>query len=304
MKKYIVFFIGAILFLEACNGNGRQHSSAKNTEAELLDETIDFYNEALRLTKIYGESYVEQTIDYTARASEYIAKKVAKEVAIKPTVPVYFVMGNSTDLKVPTGFGEKGKEVARLYTEMRKNAESMRKFSDLIEGYITAEDYKDDGGQKMNTMEVAVHMTSKSFYDHRKELFDLMRPIVSAAEERALEHHPLKESILSSKKLIVFTEDFLGVVQVSSEEGTFDAKKLEGIYRDIEQKWRENVALTVKGEKSDKFRMLNEKVEHFLGVSRKLLRNAKEHKAVVDNDVLELSNAYDRIIDAYNSFVR
>lgn len=309
MKKIILVLAIMSTLLLACNSNSSKKKNTKNENGqEAASELINFHNNALSLYKNYDEHYISEVREYLDKAEEFVLKVENNEIAIKPSHPTFFsISSNQTSLKIPSTFGDKVNEVEKQLNTIKKSAENTRTFCDDLTTYINAEDYKDDNGRKLQILKNKISEETKLFKLSGENLFSIITPIVTKAEEKLLEEHPLKENILSSKKLLTLIDDFTTEVVTEVENNIYDETKLQTQYNAIESQLNINKNIPVNKKANDKrsnFNNFNKRATSFLGAARKLLRTANKNRAFNNRDYLDLKSEYRQLITAYNNFVR
>lgn len=190
---------------------------------------------------------------------------------------------------------------------MQLNVQAIRNLADATESYLDAEDYKGDKGEKLKENKKVAEAQALEFSKNARTLLDIMKPTVTQAEEITLEDHPLKDQILSSKKLAAQTEGFIDEVVTQAENNRLDIDKLQNMYNAIEEQVAKNEKLEIKDKdyvrKKSSFDFFNKNVREYLGAARKLIRNAKEAKEFSESDYMELNSHHNQLINAYNNFV-
>ena len=287
MKRFtFVWALIALFFVGCKNNNSNNPFSGSASGQQEANEVIEYYNNALELYKTYNNSYINQGVNYIEKAQEFVEKKATGALAIKPIKPIFMMISPMKENKeAPKAFGDKQETIKKAMEEMKRSAQAMRNLIDATTSYLDAEDYKDDNGKKLK--------------DHQKE-----------AEAQALafrENHPLKEHIISSKKLVAQTEEFIDEVETQAESKRLDDAKLQNLYTAIEEQVAKNEKLEISNKeyasRKSSFDFFNKSVREYLGAARKLIRNAKEAKEFSERDYQELNSNYNQLINAYNNFV-
>ena len=309
MKKFTFVWVLIALFSVGCkNNNSNNPFSGSASGQQEANEVIEYYNNALELYKTYNNSYINQGVNYIEKAQEFVEKKATGALAIKPIKPIFMIISPMKENKeAPKAFGDKQETIKKAMEEMKRSAQAMRNLIDATTSYLDAEDYKDDNGKKLKDHQKEAEAQALTFRENARTLLDIMKPTVTQAEEITLEDHPLKDQILSSKKLAAQTEGFIDEVVTQAENNRLDIDKLQNMYNAIEEQVAKNEKLEIKDKdyvrKKSSFDFFNKNVREYLGVARKLIRNAKEAKEFSESDYMELNSHHNQLINAYNNFV-
>jgi hypothetical protein len=309
MKRFtFVWALIALFFIGCKNNNSNNPFSGSASGQQEANEVIEYYNNALELYKTYNNSYINQGVNYIEKAQEFVEKKATGALAIKPIKPIFMMISPMKENKeAPKGFGDKQETIKKAMEEMKRSAQAMRNLIDATTSYLDAEDYKDDNGKKLKDHQKEAEAQALAFRENAKTLLNTMSPIVNQAEESSLEDHPLKEHIISSKKLVAQTEEFIDEVETQAESERLDDAKLQNLYTAIEEQVAKNEKLEISNKeyasRKSSFDFFNKSVREYLGAARKLIRNAKEAKEFSERDYQELNSNYNQLINAYNNFV-
>ena len=309
MKKFTFVWVLIALFSVGCkNNNSNNPFSGSASGQQEANEVIEYYNNALELYKTYNNSYINQGVNYIEKAQEFVEKKATGALAIKPIKPIFMIISPMKENKeAPKAFGDKQETIKKAMEEMKRSAQAIRNLADATESYLDAEDYKGDKGEKLKENKKVAEAQALEFSKNARTLLDIMKPTVTQAEEITLEDHPLKDQILSSKKLAAQTEGFIDEVVTQAENNRLDIDKLQNMYNAIEEQVAKNEKLEIKDKdyvrKKSSFNFFNKNVREYLGVARKLIRNAKEAKEFSESDYMELNSHHNQLINAYNNFV-
>jgi len=309
MKRFtFVWALIALFFVGCKNNNSNNPFSGSASGQQEANEVIEYYNNALELYKTYNNSYINQGVNYIEKAQEFVEKKATGALAIKPIKPIFMMISPMKENKeAPKAFGDKQETIKKAMEEMKRSAQAMRNLIDATTSYLDAEDYKDDNGKKLKDHQKEAEAQALTFRENAKTLLNTMSPIVNQAEESSLEDHPLKEHIISSKKLVAQTEEFIDEVETQAESKRLDDAKLQNLYTAIEEQVAKNEKLEISNKeyasRKSSFDFFNKSVREYLGAARKLIRNAKEAKEFSERDYQELNSNYNQLINAYNNFV-
>ena len=306
MKRFTFVWALIALFFVGCKNNNSNNpfSGSANGQQE-ANEVIEYYNNALELYKTYNNSYINQGVNYIEKAQEFVEKKATGALAIKPIKPIFMMISPMKENKeAPKGFGDKQETIKKAMEEMKRSAQAMRNLIDATTSYLDAEDYKDDNGKKLKDHQKEAEAQALTFRENAKTLLNTMSPIVNQAEESSLEDHPLKENILSSKKLLAVAGDFIDEVVAQSEAEKVNVDKLDAAYKAIETQLANNQKIEVKDASAkSNYERLNKEGEDYLGALRKFIRDTKEKKKFDQNGFNQVDSAYQSLVSAYNSFV-
>lgn len=306
MKK-IIFALAVVgAFLTGCNSNGSKANGADEVGGkDQANEIIGFYNDALETSKNYNSGIVERGVDYLEDAERYVQKVLKNDWASKPIlVTTYHDFGDKSKATPSDAFGDKKEVIAKDFSELKKHAEEVKKLLSEVESHLDSEDFKDDKGAKFAELKQKAEVEIEAFQKLRAKLFEEMDGIVEKAEGIILEDHPLKENILSSKKLLAVAGEFIDEVVAQSEAEKVNVDKLEAAYKAIETQLANNQKIEVKDASAkSNYERLNKEGEEYLGALRKFIRDTKEKKKFDQNGFDQVDSAYQSLVSAYNSFV-
>lgn len=306
MKK-IIFALAVVgAFLTGCNSNGSKVNGADEVGGkDQANEIIGFYNDALETSRNYNSGIVERGVDYLKDAERYVQKVLKNDWASKPIlVTTYHDFGDKSKATPSDAFGDKKEVIAKDFSELKKHAEEVKKLLSEVESHLDSEDFKDDKGAKFAELKQKAEVEIEAFQKLRAKLFEEMDGIVEKAEGIILEDHPLKENILSSKKLLAVAGEFIDEVVAQSEAEKVNVDKLEAAYKAIETQLANNQKIEVKDASAkSNYERLNKEGEEYLGALRKFIRDTKEKKKFDQNGFDQVDSAYQSLVSAYNSFV-
>ena len=306
MRKIILVLAVVGAFLTGCNSNGSKAGGAGEVGSkDQANEIIGFYNDALEASKNYNGGIISRGEDYLEDADEYVQKALKKDWANKPIlVDTYHDFGDKSKATPTDAFGDKKEAIAKDFSELKTHAQEVRKLLQEVKSHLDSEDFKDDKGAKFAELKQKAFVEIEAFRQARTKLFDEMEGIVENAEGIILEDHPLKENILSSKKLLAVAGDFIDEVVAQSEANKVDADKLEATYKRIEAQLANNQKIEVKDASAkSSYENLNKEADEYLGALRKFIRDTKEKKKFEENGFNQVDRAYQSLVSAYNSFV-
>ena len=306
MKK-IIFALAVVgAFLTGCNSNGSKANGADEVGGkDQANEIIGFYNDALEASRNYNRGIIEQGVDYLEDADEYVQKTLKNNSASSPIfIDTYHDFGDKSKATPSDAFGDKKEVIAKDFSELKKHAEEVKKLLSEVESHLESEDFKDDKGAKFAELKQKAEAEIESFQQVRTKLFGEMDSIVEKAEGIILEDHPLKENILSSKKLLAVAGEFIDEVVAQSEAEKVNVDKLDAAYKAIETQLANNQKIEVKDASAkSNYERLNKEGEDYLGALRKFIRDTKEKKKFDQNGFDQVDSAYQSLVSAYNSFV-
>ena len=306
MKK-IIFALAVVgAFLTGCNSNGSKANGADEVGGkDQANEIIGFYNDALEASRNYNKNVIERGVDYLEDADEYVQKTLKNNWASSPIlVDTYHDFGDKSKATPSDAFGDKKEVIAKDFSELKKHAEEVKKLLSDIKSHLESEDFKDDKGAKFAELKQKAEVEIEAFQKLRTKLFGEMDSIVEKAEGIILEDHPLKENILSSKKLLAVAGEFIDEVVAQSEAEKVNVDKLDAAYKAIETQLANNQKIEVKDASAkSNYERLNKEGEDYLGALRKFIRDTKEKKKFDQNGFDQVDSAYQSLVSAYNSFV-
>lgn len=306
MKK-IIFALAVVgAFLTGCNSNGSKANGADEVGGkDQANEIIGFYNDALEASRNYNKNVIERGVDYLEDADEYVQKTLKNNSASSPIfIDTYHDFGDKSKATPSDAFGDKKEVIAKDFSELKKHAEEVKKLLSDIKSHLESEDFKDDKGAKFAELKQKAEVEIEGFQQVRTKLFGEMDSIVEKAEGIILEDHPLKENILSSKKLLAVAGDFIDEVVAQSEAEKVNVDKLDAAYKAIETQLANNQKIEVKDASAkSNYERLNKEGEDYLGALRKFIRDTKEKKKFDQNGFNQVDSAYQSLVSAYNSFV-
>jgi len=306
MKK-IIFALAVVgAFLTGCNSNGSKANGADEVGGkDQANEIIGFYNDALEASRNYNKNVIERAVDYLEDADEYVQKTLKNNSASSPIfIDTYHDFGDKSKATPSDAFGDKKEVIAKDFSELKKHAEEVKKLLSEVKSHLESEDFKDDKGAKFAELKQKAEVEIEAFQKLRTKLFGEMDSIVEKAEGIILEDHPLKENILSSKKLLAVAGEFIDEVVAQSEAEKVNVDKLDAAYKAIETQLANNQKIEVKDASAkSNYERLNKEGEDYLGALRKFIRDTKEKKKFDQNGFNQVDSAYQSLVSAYNSFV-
>ena len=219
-------------------------------------------------------------------------------------IDTYHDFGDKSKATPSDAFGDKKEVIAKDFSELKKHAEEVKKLLSEVKSHLENENFKNDKGAKFAELKQKAEAEIEGFQQVRTKLFGEMDSIVEKAEGIILEDHPLKENILSSKKLLAVAGEFIDEVVAQSEAEKVNVDKLDAAYKAIETQLANNQKIEVKDASAkSNYERLNKEGEDYLGALRKFIRDTKEKKKFDQNGFNQVDSAYQSLVSAYNSFV-
>lgn len=317
MKKRNVL-LALLLSLIAFNACKNFSSSKDDGSTKLLDndddkkanEIIAFNNGFLQISKSYS-SYINQFERYFTSVNNSIkAASEGNDYLIPPMLPISVsVVTYKTPKKVPDAFGDAQKEMQKDFEIVNNNYKSIKESADSLDKYFRAEDFKDDKGARSRSIQENASKLATEYFEAYARIMKTMQPYADDAEVIVLKDHPLKEQILSSKKVLMLVETYLDEVDKQVVAKTYNEAELQKKYNDIEAAAQKNAVLKIEERSNDykfrktRFEEFNKSADGFLGAARKFMRDRKENKNDQSDPLREINNAYDKVLSSYNYFV-
>lgn len=313
MKKSSPIFTLILLVtltFAACNGGSGSEapkSDIKIEDNKEANDIIQFNNKFLQLTKNQS-GLLNSAERYFNGVNKYMANPEDR-FAIKPIKPIHVSNTINKVSEVPGAFGKLKDEMQKNYDEINKNFDIVSEGINEMERYLSAEDFKDDKGAKAKEIEQRVTTAIAAYDKAFDQLYTKLKPAADDAEAITLKDHPLKEYILSSKKMLEATDSLFKEVRTQYDSDNFNEAGIQQRYTALEAAVKKNTAMTVKVDepqyksKESSFSRLNTEADKFLGSARKFMRDSKEKNAIDEDAAEDLNSDYQSLISAYNSFV-
>lgn len=308
----ISIILAAALFVTGCK-SGDKKSTPKSEVS--VDDTkdanaiIEFNNKFLQLTKSQ-ENLIKVLGDYFTRVNAYVVADHSKSnFDIKPMKPMYVSSGIYKSKEVPTAFGKLRGDMQKNYDTVNASFTIIENGVNEMERYLSAEDYKDDKGAKAKEIQEKVIAAINTYDKAVEQVYTRLKPAADDAEEIILKDHPLKDYILSSKKMLSLADELYDEAGKQYEAEKFDEAPLQQKYDALEAAAKKNAGMTLKTDnphyksKEGAFTRLNTQMDSFLGAMRKFMRDQKERGIDFARSTADLNNAYQNLINSYNNFV-
>lgn len=202
MKKIIILAMALSLATvsvsckKAVNKLGNKVLNLGGTEE--ANAIIEFNNNLIDSYKNTSK-HIEGVLKYTEAAA---AKSKGENVMIMPIVLSAMDHSFSRIKGVPSGFGKDKAAIEADFTTYKTKKENIEKKFEELKSYMNSEDYKDDKGAKAEMIRKEIETEANAFYISGENLMAKIKPATDAAEEVILKDHPMKEYIISSKKVM------------------------------------------------------------------------------------------------------
>lgn len=313
MKKIkLLITFCALILLVACKG--KDEKSSPDTNASDLvkgssdrveaNEVIEFNNKFLRQSQDQS-NFIRSLESFFSYAGDFIKKDDNQfGISITPSTPAFLSINNKVAI-VPKKLGA---DVESNYKLLLSTFDTIRNDVDEIEKYLKAEDFKDDNGAKYAQLKDKILKASEVYNKVSDDIYNKLVPAADAAEAVILKDHPLKENIISSKKILTDTEKLMAEVIVQTQSQSFNEARIQELYNNTEKALKANIDMKLKGgdefkHKEISYKNFNEAVDTFLGSVRKEMRTAKETNTISEEFYTRVEGPYNRVVSSYNSFV-
>lgn len=309
MKKIVTIAMIACvpLFMVSCKKDNNAASPKGSVEVKDsdADNIIKFNNNFLA-------SYKSKTdrIKRILKYSDDALRKISGETVYTMSMVMPEVGSFSKKIdKVPSGFGSAQSDIEKSFKDYTDSDQGISAKYDELKSYMSAEDFKDDKGEKAKKIQAEMEALSKTFVGAAENILKKMKPAADSAEEIILKDHPLKKYILSSKAILANVDDSYDLFDKQYTDGKYDDVAMQKAYDAISKGLEDNQK--TKFETSDssmKYRgtsydSYNKSVSDYLDTMRKVMRNAKESGKISDNDIDSIDSSYDSVVSRYNTFV-
>lgn len=309
MRKIIVLVMALSLSAAAVSckkGADKIGNTVLNLGGETEANTIIEFNNNFIDSYKNTSKRVDRILKY---AEEVLAKAKGQNVMIMP------VIGGSTDYtlakikEIPSGFDKDKAAIEADFKIYKAKKENIEKKFEELKSYMTSEDYKDDKGAKAEAIKKEIETDVDAFYTSGENIMTKMKPATDAAEDVILKDHPMKDYIISSKKvmnLLDSTIDLLGKQYTGQFNETEAQKKYDEFAKAVEanSKMDFNVKDPQYSYKKSLFESFNKNASNFLDTYRKLIRDSKEAGKIPDNDIQQIDSSYESVLSSYNTFVK
>lgn len=183
---------------------------------------------------------------------------------------------------------------------------SLKKSYDVLDDYLTAQDYKDDKGVKGQQLVDTLRVKLEKTYALKSELMKKVEVVADASEEVVLKDSPLKDYIIAMKGDIKSVRAFIDTLADNGDQYAAIADKAKAQYDALEKAQTEHAAINPanakKEHKDSQFSRFYEELHDFLLDARKIMREAGEKGEITESHMSTLDSDYDSMISSYNSF--
>ncbi|CAM3181214.1 hypothetical protein DRF59_14435 [Chryseobacterium flavum] len=308
MKKIIILAMALSLTTvsvsckKAVNKLGNKVLNLGGTEE--ANAIIEFNNNLIDSYKNTSK-HIERVLKYTEAAA---AKSKGENVMIMPIVLSAMDHSFSRIKGVPSGFGKDKAAIEADFTTYKTKKENIEKKFEELKSYMNSEDYKDDRGAKAEMIRKEIETEANAFYISGENLMAKIKPATDAAEEVILKDHPMKEYIISSKKVMNSLDSVIEVLgkQYTGKFNEAEAQKKYDEFAKVAEansKMEFNVKDQQYAYKKSQFENFNKYASNFLDTYRKLIRDSKEAGKIPDSNIEQIDSSYESVLSAYNSFV-
>jgi len=284
---------------------GKLGSTVLNGGKNEADAVIGFNNDFLDSYKMTSDR-VESIMKYADAA---VTKAKGGDVLIMPMVTGSVDYAISKIKDVPSGFDKNRAAIEKDFQTYKAKKESIDKKFEELKSYMSAEDFKDDKGAKAETLNQEIQAEAQVLFETGERIITNIKPATDAAEETILKDHPMKEYIISSKKVMNALDSAYDTLNKQHETG-FNAAEAQKKYDELAAAVEQNskldfkVSNTMYTHKKSNFESVNKNAESFLDTYRRLMRNAKDSGKISDSDIQSIGYAYDAVLNSYNIFVK
>lgn len=316
MKISHAFITGtlALAVLASCNNNSSKDGSDSTSTSssslfggmsdESANEIITFNNDMVKVENTHN-TFIRNFMNAVDRVEKVIQTKLAdpSAIAIAPSFIPSVTIHKASSLKVPSNLkGDYKVWIDSLSTSF----ENLKNIQKEIEVYKSAEDWKEDKGAKFEEYKKQAMAEINKNRNASEAIFKALQPEAEKAEEQILKDHPLKDQIISSRRIMDYaqkiTEGTYEITDFTAYKGVFEKqyKELEALYN----KNKEN-PITDEQYKSDNtsYVHFNDSVNEFLAKMRVIQRDLNETGKISESNFTNLDNAMQSIVSQYNSFV-
>ena len=204
MKKNLLFF-GALVsafLLASCSGGSKSKAPVASTaDIENATEVIKYYNTSLGVLKdMVKEKDVNADLDYMERKG-----KVAALTAIAP--PAVVAKDSATVMNPGDYFnGETRQNLVQNYAGLFKARAEFYANFDTYLSYLKKKDVT-----KAKQLLDANYQLSTQMSEYKQNVFDILSPFTEQAEQVLLADSPLKEQIMSVRKMSATMQSILNL---------------------------------------------------------------------------------------------
>lgn len=306
----ILIIILAITLITGCKDGDKtdapKKSSVKIDDNNDANSIIEFNNKFLQLTKGH-EGLINGLNDYFTRVNSRISDP-ENPFNIRPMKPMYISTNIYKVKEVPAAFGKVRDDMQKNYDAMNTSFDAIANSVNDLDSYISAEDYKDDKGAKAKEIQDKASKALQEYYAASKAVMAALRPVADDAEAVTLKDHPLKKYILSGKKVLSASDELLDEVYHEFDTQKLNEAKMQELYSKLEVAAKDVSDMSFSApdqykSRESSFTNFKKEANEFAGSVRKLMRDAKEKGKLEDTDVRLVENAYQSMLNRYNTFV-
>ncbi|MCK0130340.1 hypothetical protein MWU59_02395 [Flavobacteriaceae bacterium F08102] len=164
--------------------------------------------------------------------------------------------------------------------------------------YLENEDFKDDDWDKGASLIIALEKSITRFYANQEEAYTILRPLANDAENKLLEDHPLRESIMATKEDLTIVEKLVNLV--SDEQPNRDAITMnyELLQGNLLKHKRLTPKLLKEHFKNQYYDNFYKHIDEFL----QTVQISKQDGKFTSSELRDLQRKYSSIISSYNNF--
>ena len=194
MKKNLLFFVALVsaFLLASCSGGSKSKAPVASTaDIENATEVIKYYNTSLGVLKdMVKEKDVNAVLDYMEQKG-----KVPALTAIAP--PTVVAKDSATAMNPGDYFnGETRQNLVQNYAGLFKARAEFYANFDTYLSYLKKKDVT-----KAKQLLEANYQLSTQMSEYKQNVFDILSPFTEQAEQVLLADSPLKEQIMSVRKM-------------------------------------------------------------------------------------------------------
>ncbi|WP_185212011.1 DUF3829 domain-containing protein [Sphingobacterium mizutaii] len=315
--NYKSIYIGSLLamaLLASCNNTDKAKSGESESTISGLfggkddknkaSEIINFNNSIVKVDNSQN-SAIQTFANNFDSFEKYVKGKVENPEGFMSIPPIMMfppTVHNLKSLVYPDGLS---KEFKPLIDQMNESFDAIKEINKEVDSYKSAEDWKEDKGQKLVELREKATTEIKKYRDASTAVFAKLKPLAEKAEETTLEGNPLKDQYVGSKKLLELVQNTTNIAFETEDQAklTADFKKQ---YQDIEKLYKENKDKEIPKDFQPKIRtygMFNDDVNDFLGKMRIAQRELDANTPLSEDALRGLDNAAESVLRSYNAFV-
>ncbi len=308
MKK-VILIIGMLSltgFSVSCKKDGETTKTTSNANIDNMDDAnsiVDFNNDILEEYRSKTEE-VDKILNY---ADQAVRKSSGEENMM--FLPIISTISRGKVDTVPKAFGKDKDILDKELKTFKEKYDIIKKKSEDLKSYMAAEDYKDDKGAKAALLYKEMEADAELFLAAGDAILDKMKPAVDAAEEVTLKDHPLKNYIVSSKKVLSALDNSYTMLDKQFVDGKFNEVDAQKSYDQLTKTLQDNVALKFEvkdaqySSKSGSYERFNKSINSYLDTFRRVIRDSKPTGKISESDIEYMDSSYESAVSSYNSFV-